>query len=204
MIRVAIVVRSRPLRATLERAVGDRAALVAVPLSAGGAQAELALIDADVVLMDLVTWRSGRRKRRGRPRTGESHVEGPAIIVLADAPDESLVAVTLREGAHGVLPCDAGVAELTAAMEAAAAGLSVMLSTRRPTAASLGEASLTEREREVLGLLAGGFPNRAIGLKLGISEQTVKTYVASIFEKLDAGTRAEAVAIGVRRGLIML
>src|SRR5438094_156442 len=67
-----------------------------------------------------------------------------------------------------------------------------------------GGGGLTEREREVLALLAGGLPNRAIGARLGISQQTVKTYVAAILDKLDAATRAEAVAIGLRRGLIML
>ena len=56
----------------------------------------------------------------------------------------------------------------------------------------------------MLALLAGGLPNRAIGARLGISQQTVKTYVAAILDKLDAATRAEAVAIGLRRGLIML
>ena len=144
------------------------------------------------------------------------------MIVLAEAPDAALIAATLDAGARGVLPYSASIAELTAAVEAAAAGLVVLPASHGPATAPErrrrradgrgpdaaggggGGGGLTEREREVLALLAGGLPNRAIGARLGISQQTVKTYVAAILDKLDAATRAEAVAIGLRRGLIML
>jgi DNA-binding CsgD family transcriptional regulator len=56
----------------------------------------------------------------------------------------------------------------------------------------------------VLALLAEGQGNKQIAGRLRISEHTVKFHVASVFEKLGAGTRAEAVAIGVRRGVVML
>ncbi len=64
--------------------------------------------------------------------------------------------------------------------------------------------ALTPRELEVLEALAEGMPNRAIALRLGISEHTVKFHVSSIFGKLGAGNRTEAVRCGVRRGLITL
>jgi DNA-binding CsgD family transcriptional regulator len=64
--------------------------------------------------------------------------------------------------------------------------------------------SLTAREREVLELLAEGLPNKAIGARLGISDQTVKFHVASIYGKLAASNRTEAVRKGVRLGLITL
>jgi DNA-binding CsgD family transcriptional regulator len=63
---------------------------------------------------------------------------------------------------------------------------------------------LTAREREVLELVAEGMSNRAIAERLAISEHTVKFHVGSLLGKLAAGTRAELVAIAVRRGLIML
>jgi DNA-binding NarL/FixJ family response regulator len=63
---------------------------------------------------------------------------------------------------------------------------------------------LTRREIEVLGMLAEGLANKNIAARLQISEHTVKTHVASILTKLDAFSRAEAVAIGARRGLILL
>ena len=212
MIRVAVVVRSRALRAALERAVSQRASVVVVPLPVGGAAAPMAQLDADVALIDLAEWSNADGPARPSP--------GTAVIVLVEAPDAALIAATLDAGARGVLPYSASIAELTAAVEAAAAGLVVLPAShgpatapdrrrrradgRGPDAAGGGGGGLTEREREVLALLAGGLPNRAIGARLGISQQTVKTYVAAILDKLDAATRAEAVAIGLRRGLIML
>src|SRR5436190_5476196 len=212
MIRVAVVVRSRALRAALERAVSQRASVVVVPLPVGGAAAPMAQLDADVALIDLAEWSNADGPARPSP--------GTAVIVLVEAPDAALIAATLDAGARGVLPYSASIAELTAAVEAAAAGLVVLPAShgpataperrrrradgRGPDAAGGGGGGLTEREREVLALLAGGLPNRAIGARLGISQQTVKTYVAAILDKLDAATRAEAVAIGLRRCLIML
>jgi len=214
MIRVAVVVRSRALRAALERTVSQRASVVVVPLPVGGAAAPMAQLDADVALIDLAEWSNADGPARPSP--------GTAVIVLAEAPDAALIAATLDAGARGVLPYNASIAELTAAVEAAAAGLVVLPASHGPATAPErrrrradgrgpdaaggggGGGGLTEREREVLALLAGGLPNRAIGARLGISQQTVKTYVAAILDKLDAATRAEAVAIGLRRGLIML
>jgi len=213
VIRVAVAVQSAPLRAALERALGQRRSLAVVPLPGAWSPTAPAAFGADVVLVDLADWFPARlAARRGR-RISET--PGPALIALAEAPDEALVAAALRAGAQGVLPYGAGVAELAAAVEAAATGLVVLPGelgsavTSRSRRRQDGRrreppAALTERERDVLALLAAGLPNRAIGSRLGISEQTVKTYVAAILDKLDAATRAEAVAIGARRGLIML
>jgi DNA-binding NarL/FixJ family response regulator len=63
---------------------------------------------------------------------------------------------------------------------------------------------LTDREREVLDLLAQGLPNKAIARQLGISDQTVKFHVASVIAKLGAVNRTDAVRRAVRRGLIAL
>ena len=63
---------------------------------------------------------------------------------------------------------------------------------------------LSNREREILGLLADGMGNKQIAARLGISTNTVKTHLELLFEKLDVGSRAEAVATGVRRGLLLL
>jgi DNA-binding NarL/FixJ family response regulator len=64
--------------------------------------------------------------------------------------------------------------------------------------------ALTPREREVLALLAEGVGNKTIAWKLAISEHTVKFHVASIMGKLNATSRTEAVAVGIRKGLILL
>jgi len=62
--------------------------------------------------------------------------------------------------------------------------------------------SLTPREREVLDALARGLGNKQIAVQLGVSERTVKFHVSSLFEKLGAGNRTEAVTIAVRAGLV--
>jgi DNA-binding CsgD family transcriptional regulator len=67
-----------------------------------------------------------------------------------------------------------------------------------------GAESLTRRESEVLAMLADGLANKEIAARLHISSHTVKTHVTSVFAKLGADSRAEAVAMGVRRGLILL
>jgi DNA-binding NarL/FixJ family response regulator len=64
--------------------------------------------------------------------------------------------------------------------------------------------ALTNREREILALLADGLGNKQIAARLGISTNTVKTHVELLFDKLGASSRAEAVAIGVRRGALLL
>jgi DNA-binding NarL/FixJ family response regulator len=115
-----------------------------------------------------------------------------------------------------VLPREAGAQEIAAAVRAAAAGLVVLhpdlagavgpATPARPAPRPSGAPTqpLTPREVEVLALLAEGFGNKAIAPRLGISEHTVKAHLASIFAKLHATTRAEAVVIGARQGLIML
>jgi two-component system nitrate/nitrite response regulator NarL len=63
---------------------------------------------------------------------------------------------------------------------------------------------LTNREREILALLADGLANKQIAARLGISKNTVKTHLELLFDKLSVSSRAEAVATGVRRGLLLL
>ncbi|HMI56202.1 MAG TPA: LuxR C-terminal-related transcriptional regulator [Gemmatimonadaceae bacterium] len=63
---------------------------------------------------------------------------------------------------------------------------------------------LSNREREILALLADGLVNKQIAARLGISTNTVKTHLELLFDKLGVATRAEAVATGVRRGLLLL
>jgi DNA-binding NarL/FixJ family response regulator len=74
---------------------------------------------------------------------------------------------------------------------------------RVPLSTGPGEA-LTPRELEVLQALATGLTNRAIARRLAVSENTVKFHVSSILTKLDAASRAEAVALAARRGLLLL
>ena len=113
-------------------------------------------------------------------------------------------------GPRAYLTREAGAEELAAAVRAVSQGLAVfspaLLAGRSPSEATQAPSPdvLTEREREVLPLLADGLPNKAIALRLGISEHTVKFHVGAILSKLGASSRTEAVVLAARRGLLPL
>ncbi|HEY4440087.1 MAG TPA: response regulator transcription factor [Candidatus Elarobacter sp.] len=132
-------------------------------------------------------------------------------LLLVDDPHSGVALAALRAGAAGVLARSADADELLAAVAAIRAGLVVLDPAVRDAPAPVGRAGvtlaaepLTEREREVLGMLARGLSNRRIAERLAISENTVKAHVAAILAKLGAATRTEAVTLGVRLGLVML
>lgn len=143
---------------------------------------------------------------------GESRI--PFVIVLPDAMQIPSLAEAVRAGITALLPREATVSEISAAIEAAAVGLFTLhpafvelLPETQPSAPAPARAagpSLTPREVEVLNLMAQGLGNKEIAWKLGISEHTVKFHIGSIFNKLDASGRTEAVTLGIRAGLIML
>jgi DNA-binding NarL/FixJ family response regulator len=132
-------------------------------------------------------------------------------VLLVDDPHADLARAALRGGAVAVLARQSDARELTAALDAVAAGLLVLdaaareaLGTRPlPVGTTIVE-PLTQREREVLAMIARGLSNRRIAERLAIAENTVKAHVAQILAKLGAATRTEAVTIGVRLGLVML
>ena len=130
-----------------------------------------------------------------------------AVIVLSD--DPQWTAEALRSGVRAVLPRELSAAEMLAAVEAAAAGLVVMhpreLEALLPVAHPARKVEpLSPREIEVLAMMAEGISNKEIAARMRISEHTVKFHVASVMGKLHAGTRTEAVMMGVRTGLIMV
>ena len=106
----------------------------------------------------------------------------------------------------GVLPNDVSAEELTAAVHALSQGLVVGTSTLlfESEGESLSQGPLSDRESEVLGLLAKGLANKQIALALGISEHTVKFHVSSIYTKLNVTNRTEALREGLRGGWIAL
>jgi len=106
----------------------------------------------------------------------------------------------------GILPTDASAEELTAAIHALSQGLIVGTSTLlfESEGEPLSHGPLTDRESEVIGLLAKGLANKQIAVALGISEHTVKFHVSSIYTKLNVTNRTEAVREGLRGGWIAL
>ena len=137
--------------------------------------------------------------------------DGTQALVLLSEDDHALAALRLLPlRGWAVIPPDAAPEELGVAIAAAARGLVVVpeaLSQRllgEPAAVEEPLEPLTGREREVLELLSRGLPNKLIARELGISEHTVKFHVSSVFVKLGASSRAEAVVLGARLGLITL
>jgi DNA-binding NarL/FixJ family response regulator len=138
------------------------------------------------------------------------------VVLLAEILDPQTTAQALRMGARAVLPAELSRPQLLAALEAVSRGFVVAMPVEAETivAASQSPASaingeellepLTPREQEVLRLLALGLANKEIAARLNISEHTVKFHVAAILGKLGAASRTEAVARGIRRGLVLL
>lgn len=117
--------------------------------------------------------------------------------------------------AGGIIAQDADADAVVAAIHAVHEGLYVIdpaVSQLDVTAQGPGQAedregaisTLSPREREVLDLVAAGMPNKAIARALGISDHTVKFHVSSVLNKLDAGSRTEAVTIATRQGILSL
>lgn len=133
-----------------------------------------------------------------------------ALPVVALLPAADRAGAALAAGARGALLRDASPARLAAALSAAAAGLVALDAEvargwlRAAAPAADPEDPLTPRELEVLPLLAEGLSNKQIAARLGIAERTAKFHVESILGKLPAATRAEAVAVAARRGLLAI
>jgi DNA-binding NarL/FixJ family response regulator len=137
--------------------------------------------------------------------------DSPPVVLLSDDLSRAELRRELRGGVRAVLPQDCTDTELAAAIEAVAAGLTVLSSEDMdvllPAPADTPQEAaepLTARESEVLALLSQGAANREIAQRLGISEHTVKFHVSSVLAKLGAATRTEAVARGMREGLIVI
>ena len=216
MIRVFIVAASPLARADLENLLASRQIEVAGSFSdLDEAAARLDDIPADAILVDS----TGEPFRPFLDALLASGLASDFSVVLLVEP-ASLAASTeaLRAGVRAALPNDVSPEQLAAALQAASSGFVVLLSTQVPAAVSDGFSSgathpraldefaepLTPRESEVLQMLASGLANKEIAAKLAISEHTVKFHVASILGKLGAASRTEAVALGIRRGLVML
>ncbi|MBE9038283.1 response regulator transcription factor [aff. Roholtiella sp. LEGE 12411] len=210
MIRVMVVATSPVVRAGLSAVVTNNSTTLTVVGSASDLDVlarEVGQLQPDVVLLDL----SGNLQQSVWEKLlfiqEEQYPLG--IIVIVEELDSIDLEMALRSGVRGMLPSISTESEIVAAVEAIAFGLVVLhpdflelLSVREKVVTPVQ--SLTPREIEVLGMLGSGLGNKAIAKGLHISEHTVKFHLSSIFQKLGVSTRTEAVAVGVRLGLIML
>ena len=204
-IRIAVVATSAVRRAGLESIVrshaefqlaGSFGAVASVVSFARSTELDVIVIDSDSI-HDLLL----------------EPTSDAAIVLLTEISHARSISRLLRSGVRAILPRESDADDLLSAIYAAYDGL-VLLST--PTAEILAAAygdqpleveddlseEITSRETDVLRMLAEGLVNKEIAARLGISEHTVKFHISSILDKLGASTRTEAVALGIRRGLI--
>lgn len=158
---------------------------------------------------DVIVWDAGwEPSLLAIPPAAEAATAPP---LLALVPDAAAARQAWRAGARGLLPRDAPLPRLEAAIAALSHGDAVLDPGLIPAALSppfqempeLAE-ELTSREREVLGLLAQGLPNKTIADRLSVTEHTVKFHVNAILGKLGAASRTDAVVRASRMGLIAI
>lgn len=197
MIRVMLVDDHAIVRQGLERLFEtvDDIEVVASATNGREAVAMVAEHEPDVVLMDLsMPEMDGVEATRHIVAAG-----GPTrVVVLTSFGDESRIMDALNAGAHGYLLKHVAPDDLISAVRAAKAGDApldpragrVLLESRRSPMPRRDE--LTERELDVLRLVAEGMANKQIARKLGISERTVKAHLTSIFQRLGVSDRVQA------------
>ena len=161
---------------------------------------------ADTLPPDVIVADAGSVSDAAMDDLRDRYPESPIVQIGGSAAPDDL---TLFDTPGGYLPADIDGPALSAAVRAVAQGLTVvspglLIATPDHPASLAGPVSdpLTPREREVLALIADGLPNKAIARQLGISEHTAKFHVGSVLGKLGAASRAEAVMLATRRGLL--
>jgi DNA-binding NarL/FixJ family response regulator len=200
MIRVAIVVESPRLRSELGdllRESGRIEVVAGVSARDEFRMRDNELIDAaDVVLAEVTSAGSVAIQGIDDPNT--------ACVLLSDD-DELVTNLRPLRGGLALLPTSATADQIVAAIEAVAAGLTALHPDRAGSfTVTPYDDPLTPREHEVLHMLAAGLGNKEIASRLAISDHTAKFHVSQILGKLNAATRAEAVSVAIRRGLVPL
>jgi DNA-binding NarL/FixJ family response regulator len=212
VIRVFLIAASPVARAALQnRVTAQSAKIVGSAATIDAIGGELSDARAEVLLVDA----SGEPPESFIDSLAESDLAAEIpVVVLTEAVSAAASAQALHAGIRALLPSEISTDQLIAALQAAAAGLVVLhpaevpaaFPTVAPASQPLAELAepLTRREREVLQMLAAGLANKEIAARLNISDHTAKFHVAAILGKLGAATRTEAVALGIRRGLVLL
>jgi DNA-binding NarL/FixJ family response regulator len=211
MSRIRVLIADdQPLMRAGFRAVLEASGFEVVAEAADGEEAIRAAgrHKPDVVLMDVrMPGTDGIEATRRLPRD--------RVLVLTTFGLDEYIVEALRAGASGFLTKDAPTHELVAAVRAVAAGDAVLspavtrrlldrVARRLPSAAGSphGAEALTEREREVLRLLASGLSNAEIAAALVVAEPTVKTHVSNLLGKLGLRDRVQAVIYAYENGLV--
>jgi DNA-binding NarL/FixJ family response regulator len=214
VIRVIVVDDQRIVRTGVARILGPEDGFEVVAECADGDEvaAAVATHTPDLVLMDV---RMRRMDGVTATRLLNDDASGPPVLVLTTFDDDDALWGALDAGAAGFVLKDASAEDLIAAARAVAGGAAwldpkvtprVLTAFRTNVRPRLAEAArvddLTEREHDVLRLMARGATNGEIAAALIVSEATVKTHVGSIFTKLGVRDRAAAIVFAFDHGLV--
>ena len=213
-IRVLLADDHRMLREGLRRSMTDEGFDVVGEAENGEEAVRLAgELDPDIILMDVsMPEMDGVEATRViRADAGET---GPQVIMLTMHADAEVLTDAIRAGASGYLVKDCSTDEIADAIRLAAKGetaLSPQLAAtmldevrRLESPAPEEERLITKREEEVLQHIADGCSTPEVAARLYISQKTVKNHLASIYQKLDARDRTQAVLQAVRMGIVHL
>jgi len=205
-IKILVVAEDPLVRGGLAKIIGNRDGLVVAGVLSGG---QVQSGDAEVYQPDIFLWDLGWEPGGSIERLRELPDSPTPIILLI--PDGLNLAGIWTENIRGILPRDVLEEQLFAALDTVIHGLVVVdpqftktWIQRENTILQMPDENLTSREIDVLKLLAEGIPNKAIALRLGISDHTVKFHINSILGKLGAQSRTDAVVRATRLGLIKL
>jgi DNA-binding NarL/FixJ family response regulator len=206
--RVLIADDQRVIREGLSTIISSFSEVVGLASDGEEAVQLAAELEPDVVLMDL---RMPRLDGAGATKAIKENQPGVQIVVLTTFADDDSVLAALTAGAIGYLTKDASRDDIRRALEAAAAGQVLLDPSVQATLLRAAQKSpsrpvelpdgLTEREAEVLALIADGMSNSEISAHLYVAETTVKTHVNRIFAKTSSRDRAQAAAYAHRHGL---
>jgi DNA-binding NarL/FixJ family response regulator len=202
----------RMLREGLRRSMSDQGFDVVGEARDGDEAIRLAEeLQPEVILMDVTM-----PEVDGVEATRQIRQQYPdiRIVMLTMHADQEVLAAAIRAGASGYLVKDCSTEEIASAVRMAASGetaLSPQLAAsmldevrKLDHPASEDERVITRREEEVLQLIANGCSTPEVAEKLFISQKTVKNHLASIYQKLDARDRTQAVLAAVRMGIVHL
>jgi DNA-binding NarL/FixJ family response regulator len=160
--------------------------------AAGDVRADVILIDPRKASADTETVLAALAKQ----------LDAPVVVFTADGGARQL-ADALKAGVKGYVRKDSPAEDLIRAIKSATGGEFYIDPALSSTIVlEEGERTLTARQREILQMLADGMQTDAVARQLGLSTETVRTHTKRILAKLDADTRTQAVAIGIRNGMI--
>jgi DNA-binding NarL/FixJ family response regulator len=185
------------IRALLENTWRD--AKITDAASVDDAQSVAANGPPEVVIVD--PWRAGVDVGDVVQRL-QDEVGAPIVVFTSDG-GARLLSEALKAGVKGYVRKDSPSDDLIRAIEAARAGeFYVDPGLSSTIVLDEGDRTLSARQREILQMLADGMQTDAVAQQLGLSTETVRTHTKRILAKLEASTRTQAVAIGIRHGLI--